>query len=402
MASFEVVEVRDGITIPLGHLGVFPSGKMAKAAAESMGLLDPKKKFQPRPKAVGADWRKRELDKNHPSLPWGEALPLIADHFARVCPTDGTQIQYFVDEKGGKMDRLTTIHVNRYLVTYFSQLDDDTRRNLVWQFTGETYADRLRFSSDYDEIKEIYMDGPESCMSHSNSYYADGNPVGVYAGPDLQLAYIKNDYDRIVARTIVWPEKKIFSTIYGDSEKMQMELKRLGYRYSRGSEFEGARLLLEPAEGEFDDDYKQGYLCPYIDFASSVEPIGDYLVVTRKGTYDCQSTSGVAERCACTCSECGEKRNGDGFAYIRGQDKSVCEDCADRILKTDAYTGYYIDQGDERQISHGRYVASYNFDNNTFTCPTTGLRYLKSEFVLYQGVKYSADGLAQIHKAKAA
>ncbi|RWB08826.1 MAG: hypothetical protein EOQ39_18550 [Mesorhizobium sp.] len=394
MASFEIVEVTAAGNISLPHLGVFPDGKMAAGAVATMLLWNPEKKYQPRPIMVTADWRKNQ--KVEP-LPWGDALVPITDHFARVSEKDTTMVSYFASENSGKLDRRTNTHVNRYLLEFYKDLPIDTRRRLVWQFTGEN-SELIKFAASADDIVAVYKSGPSSCMSHNDGFYAsDENPTCAYAGPDLQLAYIEDERGHPIARTVCWPEKKIYATIYGDDEKMRAELKKLGYRKSF-ADFEGARLQLQKTGGYFDYDEGNysGYLCPYIDFAHSVEPIGEYLVVTRKGSYDCKSQSGVAERNPCTCWNCGGSRNEETFYDVPeiSTSRPVCEDCAHAHLKIDARELCYITSGDVRSISGGRHLTSYNFNYNSFTCPGNGQRYLNDEAVWHQGNKFSEEGLA--------
>lgn len=406
MASFEIVEVTaSGETISLSHLGVFPDGKMAASAAQSMLLFSPDKKYQPRPIAVAKDWRKAH--SNLPPLPWGDALKPIRDHFARVSSKDSSMVAYFASENSGKLDRLTNVHVNRYLVDFYPDLDVDVRRRLVWKFTGEPPVDVLLFAATADEIEDVYKDGPNSCMSHSTGFYASTeHPTRAYAGPDLQIAYVEGKYGGAVARTVVWPEKKIYATIYGDREKLLPELKRIGYRLGTRPEWEGARLTLISDEGYFDEDETShdGYACPYIDFATAVEPIDGYLVVSRKGTYDCKYQCGIASQETSRCPHCKERRCSEGFFYISDldEDDNVCEDCAAPYLKSDALSGGYLHLSDARQISNGRYVSRYHYEYHTFTCPGNGGRYLHEEAVMHHGVRHSEEGLAQLLKAEAA
>ncbi|MES0134466.1 hypothetical protein NKJ88_05785 [Mesorhizobium sp. M0016] len=396
MASFEIVEVTADGTIPQPHLGIFPDGKMAAGVVTSMLLFNPDKKYQPRPIMVSADWRKRELDKNHPPLPWGDALLAKPDHFAIVSDKDPDMVAYFASENAGKLDRRTSIHVNRYLLEFYTGLNIDERRRLVWLFTGKDLSENLRFASNPDDIVEVYEEGPNSCTSHSPGFYASGqNPTWAYGGPDLQIAYIVGSHGKPVARTVCWPEKKIYSRIYGDEEKLLPELMKLGYRCDFAA-FEGARLLLRKAEGRFDegDEYMEGYLCPYIDFAESVQPINGYLVVTRKGTYECQSQSGVAENNAKHCWHCKEMRNRGSFYETGQHPEEVCQDCAHQYRKVCAYEQNYIGiDSTPYSLAGGRYVGYYGHRHHTFVCLGNGQRYLTSEAVLYRGDKFSQEGL---------
>lgn len=114
-----------------------------------------------------------------------------------------------------------------------------------------------------DEIEWVYALGPKSSMTFPPSWFnSDGiHPVRVYGAGDLALAYLL-ECDSVaktkifVARAVVWPEKKICSSIYGEEKNMLAYLLLMS-GYSLGALY-GARLRkVQLANG--------GYVIPFID-----------------------------------------------------------------------------------------------------------------------------------------
>ena len=131
-------------------------------------------------------------------------------------------------------------------------------------------------------------------MSYGADYYAERNPAGQYGAGDLAIAYLENEDGYVIARTLVWPDKKIYARIYGDEdENLAIALASQGYLYDSLG-FTGARLLKEWGEGEFEDEYCEGWLCPYLDVAyGSFRVEDDYLIIDPSGAWSV-GTSGIA------------------------------------------------------------------------------------------------------------
>lgn len=290
MASFEIVEFVDGKPRAF-PAGVFPDGASAASIIKSLSAKYPGKKFQPRPLTDPTrNWKVREQTRFDEGLyePLGlKSFTPIADHFAHKALKTPSNVAYTPDSNHGQVDKQLSVHIRKYLAQFYPGLSIEERRRLIWEYCGEDVSDGLTITQDADEIENVYTNGPHSCMAYGRGNY-DGafHPARCYAGPDLAIAYLK-DNDRVVARTVVWPAKKIFSrTIYGDSVKLRAGLIEMGYTQAEyGSAWYGARLTTEPSG----DDYT----CPYLDIAGYVEYDGKYLVLVEYSDIGGQSDCGT-------------------------------------------------------------------------------------------------------------
>lgn len=301
MPSFEIVELVDGKPRPF-PCGVFPDGTTAASIIQSLSAQYPDKKFQPRPlKDETRDWKAREQRRfdEQVYVPLGIDLPPIKDHFAHKALKTPANVAFTPDASHGKVDKQVSIHINTYLQRFYPKLTVEQRRKAVWDYCGEELGNNVLFAKTADEIEWVYLHGPRSCMAYDVDYYGTTvHPVRAYAGPDLAIAYLK-DGERVTARAVCWPDKKIFGGPYGDRDKLSESLKELGYKnYSSSSDFDGARLTYIHQENYYHsdhDEYYEGPLCPYLDIAGCVRIEGDYLVIDNYGgNFDCQRTCGVA------------------------------------------------------------------------------------------------------------
>jgi hypothetical protein len=117
----------------------------------------------------------------------------------------------------------------------------------------------------YEALKEAYIEGPGACMSKGTSSYdtmdKDGNkhyPWEVYDAPGIGVAVLRDHEKRIIARSLVLPEKKIFIRATYGSPVLQRKLEANGYKPGafHGTKFK--TIVLETG----------GYVkvvCPYID-----------------------------------------------------------------------------------------------------------------------------------------
>jgi hypothetical protein len=293
MASFEIIEFVDGKPRPF-PAGVFPDGTTAASVITTLQGRYPNKKFQPRPiKDETRNWRMREQERFDQGLytPLGLGLKEIDGHFAHRAINNPKNVAYTPDGAHGQTDKQISVSINKYLLAFYPKLTISERKKLVWDYSGEDISGGLVITQDANEIESVYVNGPRSCMAdRAEDYNSPFHPVRVYGGPDLGVAYLKDD-DRITARTVVWPDKKIFcETIYGDVDKLFAALKAEGYKAGPyQTAWVGARLSSE--------DDGNDYVCPFIDFADYVKWDGTYLVICdyESGAVGCGSTSGYTD-----------------------------------------------------------------------------------------------------------
>src|SRR5690606_37817316 len=134
--------------------------------------------------------------------------------------------------------------------------------------------------------------GPRSCMSHDRgAYNSSVHPTYVYGASDLAIAYLVNKRGRVSARALVWPERKIYGQIYGDTWRIEPALRDAGHTIADHTwawSFERARLLRI-------DDRPGVFVAPYVDdpAPNRARDEGDDLVLDWDGDILCASTSGL-------------------------------------------------------------------------------------------------------------
>lgn len=251
--------------------------------------------------ASGADWRMREMrNPRRYFLPWGHmawwrASEHWAIHFPYPAHKDHSKIAFTASEEHGLADRQTVVRPGVYLERFFG----DVLSASDVQYWALEWANRfapceLLFAKTADEIENVYTAGPSSCMAGSASPFVGGiHPCRAYAGPDLQVAYIRSG-EEITGRAVVWPEKLQNGQVYGDIKRMEAALDKAGY--SHGS-LVGARLSrIESPDGLH---------LPYLDGENRVMDIGNGLLrIDREGDIYADSTHGVVNTAWCeNCEE---------------------------------------------------------------------------------------------------
>lgn len=417
MAQFEIVEMT-AAGPQSANLGVFPDGNIAASLIPALLIQYPGRKFQPRPiKDETVDWRAREQARMADRIlpPW--ALEPIEDHFAHVDPNNSDNVMFTPDEHYGKLDRRQSIHCRVYMNCYYDHfnLTDDERREFVWQFTGHETS--VAFTQDADRIESIYTNGPNSRMAYSASDFATCgvHPSRAYAGPDLSVAYIGNEEAGYTARCVVWQEKKIYARIYGDDLQMTTGLEALGYRRAVDqSEWQGARMRTQFIAGGYDegeDDYAEGWLMPYLDFATNVriDETGDtpIAVIDEWGTQQGRNTNGLSEDDYCYCRGCQNAAPSGKFGHTSDTRQTYCHKClAGRGYVRDLATGtWYPTAGDQlTALGGGDYIlTSYLLRGDfTFVCPVTNERWARRRGVSFNNRLYSPEGLKLLQSQKEA
>ena len=389
-------------TTPCPEYGVFQDGKEASAFAAGLTQTYPGSKFQSRVFKSREDWRKREAtrlaDGTYTPLPWANELPLIPDHFAHIGVKDPTTVAFTPTSDYGEKDRQITHPVTRYLVDNYPELSIHDRRVIELIHLGKDEDQKVQFASTRDAIRKVYRNGPHSCMTYSSDHFpTPDHPVEYYAAGDLAVAYITEGKD-IIARTITWPDKKIFGRVYDHDEGngeastlLKLALIKEGYEYDFLG-FRGAKLLKEWVDDvEFEDDSFTGYAVPYLDFYPGVSDTEDpnHLVVSSDGLFVANSPGGVAEKqreALYRCVECEVHRVDDS----RDRERKLCLDCMIKHGRACAISGYtfYAHTPEKRtsrygvQLADGKAVNTPYRASHTFVCPHTGERWLKRDGIM--------------------
>ncbi len=271
-------------------------------------------------------WREREQERfrrrEYKCLPWaGEpwyvGTDAFARHYAHVSTADPSKLAYTPSEQHGVQDRQIRMKPGKYLRKYFPDMAAQDIERWAGKFAAENEILTLRLARTEDEIEQVYLNGPHSCMSHeAGSYESPVHPTRAFGAGDLAVGYVQRG-DTISARTICWPDKRVFcGTIYGDKERMDAAL--MGAGYSVGS-LAGARLLKIECGGR----HVETFAMPWLDGdCTSVDVRGDFFIVAHHGAHNARNTNGTSGGYPCDRCEdsCGEETFSIG-------DDTWCESC---------------------------------------------------------------------------
>lgn len=263
-------------------------------------------------------WEAREVLRllfgEYELVPWmhkySDVQP-IRGHFVHISKTDPSMVAFTQDASKGERDIQTTMRPGRYLKKFYPHLSDERVFEIQAEMTGEY---DVKFAVTEDEIIDVYLRGPSSCMSHSSVEYAGHiHPVAVYGDSDLHVAYMTlKGTSSIKARALVWPERKVIGRLYGPSdlaEKLRNLLGGIGYdKNASPHNLKGAKIRRITDENGDGDRL----IMPYIDGPNSFDVLDkDWCVIG--GSLDACYTNGTdyedtddgvyCERCEERCSE---------------------------------------------------------------------------------------------------
>ena len=275
-------------------------------------------------------WECREwsrfIDGHYQHVPWrGEAWtikPETDKHFVHVSRHDPQLVAYTASPEHGEQDRQTRVAPGRYLSRFYG--DVLTQKDIQYwcgRFKAENGPMELKFATTPDAIVKVYLQGPDSCMAKPTDAYASDpvHPCYVYGAGDLAVAYVGSG-EKVSARCICWPEKKVFGRIYGDVSLLQAKLGAEGYSRGGSRDFDGARLLRVEAD--------TGLVCPYLDVAGCVDDDGEYLRISCIGQLVANSTEGTISAGA-WCPHCAEHYQDEDGRWVENAAERWCPDCAD-------------------------------------------------------------------------
>ena len=351
-------------------------------------------------------WRKRERtrfdDATYARVPWscadwyyakqitGEPLPVTCPsdddgsydtlHFAHLSITHPGMVAYTPSEDFGIADRQIRVRPGKYLQKFAPSLS----RADVDRFCAECKcfddSNVLQYARTADDIERIYVNGPESCMSHRADWYTKTggmHPVRAYGDSDLSVAYMVSVADdRIIARAVIWEANNVYSRIYGDAHRLKALLQDAGF--NPGNVL-GATIHAIPTARS------DRYLMPYLDGVDSASLRGTgttaVFVLDDDGPYAGDSTDGTASRTQyneCSncceripddqdlCASCAENEEDETYTcehcaretcsinQIRGYG-SVCDDCYDEHYRCATCDAHHFDNGNEVARHPGLY-----------------------------------------------
>lgn len=189
----------------------------------------------------------------------------------------------------------------------------------------------LKVSGEAEDFRKAYKGEqvPTQNIRHTQSRKSIANscmryefdllpihPVEVYASGDFKIFWTEAEGGRVGSRCVVYfpeGEKPQAGPIYGACEasldRIEEELRKLDAALFTESDWVGAKLLAVPHK-------RGGYIGPYLDGDEKrLELVGDFLVVTHRGSID-----------------------GENYSGILGEDESLyCEDCGDEVEEDEVY-----------------------------------------------------------------
>lgn len=291
---------------------------------------------------INEEWRTREekrmSDKDYRPLPWFQAMwwidayPIWKDHFPHASLEKPGFLAYTKCVEDGVKDKQTIVRPGAYLGKYFERALENNgliQRKLVEQFMALYGPIEVKFAETEDDMQAVYERGPQTCI-HGRNWPKGLHPARVYAGGDLQIAYIGELGGKVSARSLVWPEKKLHSRIYGDVARLTQGLQRLGYQWGPPV---GAKL--KRVELNCNGKQSHVFLAPYIDKKN--QQGGGHLGVIDKGDH----------LIICLDNEPGSHHASlpDGYSgnYVPRKDekqKYVCQSCDANVnFVTDVFIG---------------------------------------------------------------
>lgn len=360
-------------------------------------------------KAITNDkWRERELarikDGTYRPLPWahhdfwGTAMfkTIWKDQFPHPSVEKAGWIAYTKNAEDGMKDKQTIVRPGTYLKYFARPLDHYgiSERQLVDMFTDAYGPLEVKFASTEAEIISTYENGPDTCMKAKHWPHDGRNPAWIYANGDLQVAYL-GELDHATARTLVWPEKKIYSRVYGDIARLTRGLERLGYKWGAPIGAKLKRVQLNPVKFDPNRGPPVGcFLAPYIDKKNqrggghlAVLDKGDHLEICEEGalgSHHCGMADGYSgqyvpradEMPTFTCDHCGVAGHHNLTTVFTTEDsdeeESWCNACRKRSAYTCGYSGSFFSIDVERIVVEGAYWTKYYANMYAAKCEMTG------------------------------
>jgi hypothetical protein len=392
---FNVLNLATGeLALDNGAIASFSSSSMAIAWANDLIRLTGQK-HQIRVE-ISDDWKAREKARFYSGeyMPvawqyatfWNDKSEALAEHYCHRSKDKPSFIAFTENAEKGSRDIQTRMRPGAYLTKYFSDVLSESQINHYARLHAMLSGDQVfsvQFAKTAREIIDVYVNGPESCMTHDASEYSSHiHPVSVYGDSDLQLAYIEaqaeyHDAD-IMARALVWPERKIYGRVYPTPERyvggnrdsasaayqaMVQALESLGYSPGR---FNGAKIRKIESQNSNGD-----YVMPYLDGAQDVDDDGDSWIIKNDGEYSATETNGTLELGGNLCECCETRiRRDDDYTIVqnrRNHGMMYCESCAsDNAFYCNGYGEYFSDDQDSVIVDHETYSLRYAENNFSF------------------------------------
>ena len=384
-------ETNEPVTGIRGFPVEFENPQEAKSFAKRLTDNDHKYRIK---KVHNTEWVAREqkkfADGTHTAVPWADQFwwetpefkAINALHFPHPSKKEPGMLAYIETPEKGAEGIYTRVKPGRYLEKHFAGVACiyavDTQ---YWaRYFSDMYEPKKLFiATSEDDIQWVYENGPGSCMSDPKYRIKHGwgwpepgkwpdnwHACRAYAAGDLQVAYLVEDDEKptakkkVIARSVIWPEKKTFSRCYGSEEKLKLVLKQLGYHWAPPI---GAKIQRKPFDRRF--------IVPYID-AGQRAGQGSLNVLDKETHMEiCPKDTPFSWNSGSVSGLCGTQHNSLGMppdnrvCYICGRDVATIPNS----IRTESVTG----------LDGHHYVCGDHRAENTFCCGYDGNNWLISD-----------------------
>ena len=300
------------------------------------------------------------------------------EHYAHPSLKQLGCVAFTKDAINGAADTQTIITLATYLRRY-SNIEQNyqccaivDKISMMWEM--KYFADKyqLEFARTEEEIATVYTTGPQSCMSYAAANFISTkkvHPSIVYAAGDLAVAYLRENR-RIIARTLVWPEKKIYSRLYGEDRRLSLRLDTAGYKQDKvvgDSRHRGDGTLVGARVQKI--AIGNNFIMPYID-NYSIKDCGDrfefaYMQSRTQTVHDAKEQTGLLvlsqkatlpedvenDEDLVTCSDCDQQTPSDNIVDTY-HGNSVCRRCLDRNYSYSVYHDAYMHDENSLSLIH--------------------------------------------------
>lgn len=384
------------------------AAKWAKVYAKQIG-----EKLCVKP-IIDEAWRQREMTRfannEYRYLPWvirreawwnsDTAYAIHKDHYAHASLEKPGFIAYTKSPEDGAKDKQSLLRPGAYLSRYFEKVLHDfgiSEKILVDDFMTMYGPIEVKFAETAEDIVKVYTRGPQTCLRKDKFWPKAIHPASVYAAGDLQVAYIGNIDGKVSARTVVWPDKKLHSRVYGDIARLTQGLQRLDYKWGAPIGAKLKRIQLGPTTMDQGDIPNACFLVPYLDKKNqqggghlSVKDMGDHLVICPEGEpgshhaggpdgYSGNYTPLDGEYPKFQCERCEEEERIKEMRTVRVSDpddgderQNWCRNCAEEHTWCCGYSGdLFVEEVDSVEVD-GDMWAKYYADMYAKQCEVTG------------------------------
>jgi hypothetical protein len=293
---------------------------------------------------------------------------------------------YTPNAEYGLADRQVRMKPGKLLKKLLPNLDDTVVQQMAtWYVQGVARAFELLFAKTREEIRDVYENGPSSCMSGAD--WDDIHPAEAYASGEVWVAYTRDPLDeRIVARSVYNVEHNQYGRLYGNQEALQRLLEKHGATHNYEA-LDGCKLLkLEDRRGRL--------MLPYVDGFSGVVDRGSFFRLDSGSDcdYTCSSDGYAHARNATCCDECGEETDEDDLTWVEFVERSVCPHCLENnyvaaIVSARSRHRYDTEYVRSRDATWYDCVEEYVFDRGASEI-LDAMEFVYSE---YHGDWYSTD-----------